>query len=295
MARLSSEEKTRIEQAQRQAQKAAEAQLRALRASQEEIIAQRVTAARETLVKEAAELINAEKVKAFEATTRLTQQLSDMQRRLERRTPHELGEPAEVDLFEQLQAALPDRVSRVPKGKKGPDLIIEVMHVDSGAGSIVIDCKNHKRWASTFVTKLRSDQRTVGADFAILSTSTFPKGARQLHIQDGVIIADPARVIVLVHLLRRHIIENYLLKLGSEARDEKAARVLDFVMSPVCIDLLDCIVKLTDELMALDHKETEVHAATWKKRTDLIRAVRDQRDQIADAFSRITHGSDAPA
>lgn len=55
-----------------------------------------MAAMRETLVKEAAELINAEKVKALQATTRLTQQLADMQRRLERRTPHELGEPAEV-------------------------------------------------------------------------------------------------------------------------------------------------------------------------------------------------------
>lgn len=89
------------------------------------------------------------------------------------------------------------------------------------------------------------------------------------------------------------IIENHPFKFGSEARDEKAARLLDFVMSPVCIDLLDCIMKLTDELVALDHKETEVHAATWKKRGELIRAVRDQRDQIADAFSRITHGSGA--
>ena len=293
MARLDSEEKARIEKTKREAQKAAEAQLRALRANQEEIISQRVAAARETLVKEAAEIINVEKVKAFEQTTRLTQQLAEMQRRLERRTPHELGEPAEVDLFEQIQAALPDRVSRVAKGTRGPDIIIEVMHNDAVAGSIVIDCKNHKRWANTFVTKLKSDQRTEGAEFAILSTTTFPRGARQLHIQDGIIVADPARVVVLVHLLRRQIIENHLLKLGSEARNEKAARLLDFVISPVCIDLLDRIVKLTDELVALDHKETEVHASVWKKRGGLIRAIRDQRDQIADAFSQIAYGSEA--
>ena len=196
---MASEETARTEKAKREAQKAAEAQVRALRAGQEKIIAQRVASAREALVEEAAELINAGKVKAFEETNGLSQRLAGMQRRLERRTPDELGEPAEVNLFEQLQAALLDRVSRVAKGTKGPDIIIEVLHNNAVAGSIVIDCKNHKRWANTFVTKLMSDQRTAGADFAILSTSTFPKGARQLHIQDGVIVADPARVTVLAH------------------------------------------------------------------------------------------------
>ena len=141
MARLDSEEKVRVERAKREAQKAAEAQLRTLRANQEEIISHRVAAAREALVEEAAELINAEKVRTFEETTKLTQQLAEMQRRLERRTPHELGEPAEVDLLEQLQAALPDRVTRVAKGARGPDIIIEVMHNDAVAGSIVIDCR----------------------------------------------------------------------------------------------------------------------------------------------------------
>jgi hypothetical protein len=291
MARLDSEEKARVERAKREAQKAVEAQVRALRAGQEEVIAQRVAAARETFVKEAAELINAEKVKAFEETTRLTQQLAEMQRRLERRTPHELGEPAEVDLFEQLQAAVPDRVSRVAKGKTGPDIIVEVMHNNVVAGSIVIDCKNHKRWANTFVTKLRSDQRTVRADFAIFSTSTFPKGARQLHIQDGVIVADPARVTVLVHLLRRQIIENYSLKLGSEARNEKAALLYEFIISPACTDLLDRLVTATDALVALDAKEADVHATTWKRRGELIRSVREVHDQFAEAVLRITHGS----
>ena len=295
-ARMEAAEKARTEQieqkAKRDAAKAAEAQLRALRAGQEEVIAQRVVAARETLLKEAAELINAEKVKAFEETTQLTQRLAEMQRALERRTPHELGEPAEVDLFEQLQAALPDRVSRVAKGTKGPDIIIEVMHNNAVAGSIAIDCKNHKRWANTFVTKLRSDKRALGAEFAILSTSTFPKGARQLHIQEGVIVADPARVTMLVHLLRRQIIENYSLRLGSEARNEKAALLYDFIVSPACTDLLDRLIKATDNLVALDSKEADVHATTWKKRGELIRDVREVHDQFAEAVLRITQSSE---
>jgi hypothetical protein len=292
-ARLKAEERARVERAKREAQKAAEAQVRALRASQEETLRQRLAAQREAFVKEAAELINAEKVKAFEETTKLTQQLAEMQRRLERRTPHELGEPAEVDLFEQLEAAFPGRVRRIAKGKSGPDVIVEVTHNNAIAGSIMIDSKNVVRWSNGYVTKLRSDQRTAGADFAILSTSTFPKGARQLHVQDGVIIADPARVTVVVHLLRRIILETYLLKLGSEAKNEKAEILYDFIISPACSDLLDRLVKLTGDLVSLDVKEADAHTTTWKKRGELIHSVREVHDQFVEAVLRITLGSEA--
>ena len=133
----------------------------------------------------------------------------------------------------------------------------------------------------------------MGADFAILSTSTFPKGARQLHIQDNVIIADPARVPVLVHLLRRQILQNHVLKLSTEARNEKAERLYDFIISPVCTDLLDRVVKLTEDMVALDAKEADAHATTWKKRGELIRAVRNVHDQFADVVSQITAGLEA--
>ena len=97
---------------------------------------------------------------------------------------------------------------------------------------------------------------------------------------------------MVTHLLRQQIIQNHSLKLGSEARNDKASLLLDFVISPVCTDLLDRIVQSTDELLGLDLKETQVHAATWKKRGELIRAVRNQRDQIAEEFSRITMGAE---
>src|SRR5438270_9758576 len=100
--------------------------------------------------------------------------------------PHELGEPAEVDLFGSLQAALPDdRVSRVGKGQRGPDVVIEILHHEAAVGLIIVESKNHARWSNKFVEKLKADQLARGADFAILSSSTFPKGVRQLHIDEG--------------------------------------------------------------------------------------------------------------
>lgn len=283
--------KAEIEKARREATEVAEIKLKALAANQEATISARLLAQRETLEKAKAKAVTDEKVKAFEEKSRLTEQLAEMQRRLERKTAHELGDPAEVDLFEQLVAAFPDdRISRVVKGQKGPDIIVEVVHNDAVVGKVVIDCKNHKRWQNGFTSKLRADQLDEGADFAILSTAVFPAGARQLHIQDNVIVADPARVPVLVHLLRRQIIDNFMLKLGAEAKDAKAGQLYNFILSPTCDDLFDRLLKLTHELQDLGVAEEKSHRLMWDKRGTLLQNVFGVREQFCGVVADIIGG-----
>lgn len=173
------------------------------------------------------------------------------------------------------------------KGQKEPDIILEIVNNGAVIGSIAIDSKNHARWQNSFTRKLRADQLAEGADFAILSSNVFPSGAQQLHIQDGVIVASPGRVPVLVHLLKRQILQSHSLKLGSEGRNEKATRLLDFIVSPACTDLLDRNVKLTEELAAVDVKEASSHKATWRKRAELIRGIRSIHDSFAENIDRI--------
>lgn len=235
--------------------------------------------------------VNAEKLRHAAEKLKLETTLADMQRRLQAKTAHALGEPSEVDLFDALVTAFPDDdVSRVVKGQKGPDVIVEVIHDGAVVGKIVLDSKNHARWSNKFTSKLRLDQHAEGADFAILSTSVFPAGVRELHIQDGVIVASPQRVVVLVHLLRRQIAENHRLKLGAKARDEKAERLLAYITSAPCTDLLDRIVKVSADLADLDRAETDQHRRVWNKRAEFIRAVQDIHRQFSDAVSAIIAG-----
>ena len=287
-AKAESQKAAEIEKAKRDAAKVAEQQIKTLKAGQDAVIKARLDAERDTAAKKLAEAVSAEKVKAFEEKTKLTEQLADMQRKLERKTAHELGEPAEIDLYEKLRAEFPnDQISRVVKGQKGPDIILEIVHNGTVVGSIAIDSKNHARWQNSFTRKLRADQLAEGADFAILSSTVFPAGVQHLHIQDGVIVASPGRVPVLVHLLKRQILQSHSLKLGSEGRNEKATRLLDFIVSPVCTDLLDRNVKLTEELVAIDVKEASSHKATWKKRGELIRGIRSIHDSFAENIDQI--------
>ena len=197
LARLA-ETQGKLAQAE-QAKAAALAQTAAVKAEQDAAVAQRVAQMQETLQKERDATVLAEKAKVL----KLQSELADMQRKLEGKSAHELGEGSEVDLFEQLRTAFEgDRIQRVPKGVNGADVIHEVIHNNKVCGKIIYDAKNRDAWQNGFATKLRSDKLAQGADHAILSSNKFPKDKSQIHCQDGVIVANPARVLAIVEILR---------------------------------------------------------------------------------------------
>jgi hypothetical protein len=281
-----------IEKAGQDAAKVAEKKLELLRQNQATVINARVAAERGKTAKEVTKAVTQERVAHAAEKLRLEGQLADMQRRLQAKTAHQIGEPAEVDLYEALCMAFPtDRVSRVVKGVPGPDVLVEVlMDDDRVAGKIALDSKAHARWSNKFTSKLRSDQLAEGADFAILSTSVFPSGARQLYEQDKVLVADPARVPVLVSLLRRIIIDNHVQRLGQEERNSKADRLYDFVLSKTCDDLFDGLLALSRDLAALDQTERKAHETTWEKRAALTSAVATIHEQFVRTVADIIGG-----
>src|SRR4029077_2145216 len=119
---------------------------------------------------------------AFDETQKLSNKVAELQRALEKKTADELGEGAEVDLFEALKDEFrDDRIERIAKGTPGADVRHVVIYNGRECGIIVYDSKNHGRHRSDHVTKLRADQLAAKADHAILSTRAFPAKTGQLH------------------------------------------------------------------------------------------------------------------
>src|SRR5262245_1032122 len=112
----------RLAQAE-QARTDAAGQIAVLKAEQQAAVEKRVTEIAETLARQKEDMqreketaVLAEKAKVL----KLTSELADLQRKLEGKSAHELGEGSELDLFEQLRAAFEgDRIQRVPKGVNG--------------------------------------------------------------------------------------------------------------------------------------------------------------------------------
>lgn len=270
------------------ARQSAQQQITDMKAEQEVALAARVQEARETLQRERDAAVLAEKAKAFDETQRLHMKLQDLQRQLESKTSNELGEGSEIDLFEQLREAFPqDRIWRVGKGVNGADVIQVVVHNGQECGKIIYDSKNRNAWQNEFVNKLRADKIAESADHAILSSNKFPKDRQQIHPQDGVIVANPARVAALAEILRGQVIRMHALRASGEEREQKSLDLYNFITSEHFKQLIDQVEMQTAKMLDLDAKEQEAHRRLWDQRNKLIRSVQKARGDLSFEVDRI--------
>ena len=275
----------------RQAKTSADQQMAALKAEQNAAIEKRVAEIQEGLLRQKEDVqrekeaqVLAEKAKVL----KLQSELADMQRKLEGKTANELGEGSEIDLFEQLKATFEgDRIQRVGKGVNGADVIHEVIHNGRVCGRIVYDAKNRNAWQNEFVTKLRADKIAHGADHAILSSNKFPKDKAHVHYQDGVIVAQPARVAAIVQLLRDQVVRMHELRISKEGREQKSIEIYAFITSEQCKQLLDQVETQAGRMLDLDTKEQEAHRRLWDARKKLINSVQKARSDLVFEIDRI--------
>ena len=271
-----------------QAQLGAQQELAALKAAQDTAVELRVEERAATLKEERDAAVLAERTRSFEETQALRQKLEDLTRKLEGKSAHELGEGSEIDLFEQLRDAFPgDHIQRVPKGVNGADVIHEVVHNGRVCGKIIYDAKNRDSWQNGFATKLKADKLAQAADHAVLSSNKFPKDKSQIHTQDGVIVANPARVLVIAEILREQIVRMHELRASKEAREEKTVALYAFVTSDHFKQLLEQVEAQAGKILELDSKEQEAHRRIWDQRGKLIRTIQKARADLTFEVDRI--------
>ena len=279
----------RVQAARNEATQAAETRLAATQAKLAEVEQAKAAAlqeARESSQKERDAAVLAEKAKVL----KLQSELQDMQRKLEGKSANELGEGSEIDLFEQLKATfenLGDTIDRVPKGVNGADVIHVVKYNGKVCGKIVYDAKNRNAWQNEFVTKLRADKIAQGADHAILSSNKFPRDKAQVHYQDGVIVAQPARVAAIVQVLRDQVVRMHELRISKEGREQKSVEIYAFITSEHCKQLLDQVDTQAGRMLELDTKEQEAHRRLWDQRKKLINSVQKARSDLVFEIDRI--------
>jgi hypothetical protein len=253
---------------------------------------------RDVLEKDKEDAVKAEKARAFEENQRLSTKVSDLQRALENKTAEELGEGAEVKLFDALKAEFPeDDIRRVPRGSAGADIVQAVMLGGKKCGTIIYDSKDHDQFRSEHVTKLRADQLAAGAEHAILSSRKLPRGTRQLELRDGVLLANPARVVVVATLIRQHLLQLHSLRVSNIEREKKTAALYEFIVSERSSSLLARIDERADYLLEERKKEITWHKNSWNRQDEAIRAIQKAKADFEQQVSSIigTTADDAAA
>jgi hypothetical protein len=285
--------KSQAEKARRDAAKAAEEQIKTLKANQEKIINQRLQAQRATFDKSKSDAVNAEKEKYFREKVKLEEKLQEMQRRLQKKSINELGDEGELDLFEQLKHAFPnDQIERIKKGRQGGDILHQIVGQKGQiCGKILYEVKNTSRFMTKYLTDLRANQLREAADHGVLSTLAFPTGAQQVAVRENLVIVHPARAVAVATLLRRQVVEVHALRLGREGREQKAQALYGFLISSRARELWDGIAKAAEDFRALDQTEKSAHEKVWGRRADLIRAMQSSTGELASAVDRIVSGT----
>jgi hypothetical protein len=277
----------------------AEAKLESLVHEHEVTLAKELGVQREILEKDAEKKLNAQMSKGFEERLKLTDKVADLQRELDRKTNEELGEGAEVDVFEALKAEFPDdKIKRIPKGTPGADIHHTIVVNGKQCGTILYDSKNHKQYRSEHVSKLKSDQIAAKADHSILSTRKFPEGKGQLILKDGVILVNPARVVAIATIVRLHLIQLDTLRSSEIEREKKTEALYEFITSEQCCLLLDRIDTKAAGLLKLQEAEMKWHNNHWNKEGEALRDIQKAKADLAFSITSIigaTGDSDEPA
>jgi hypothetical protein len=266
----------------------AEGKLSKLSEQHEITLSERLGSLREIMEKAKDAAVNAEKAKAFDENLKLINKVDALQRDLEKKTNEELGEGAEIDLFAALKKEFPgDRIDRVPKGAPGADIIHVVMLHGKECGTIIYDSKNHKAFRNEHVKKLLADQLAKMAEYAILSTHAFPAGTGQVHMQDGAVLANPARVVFVVTLIRRLLVQAHTLRLSSAERESKTAALYGFITSERFTQFLSLVDTRAEELLDQQANDIKWHKNFWKKQEEAYRAIQKVPAELSHEISRI--------
>ena len=221
--------------------------------------------------------------------------IKELERKVEHNTANQMGDGAELDLLEVLREAfLDDRITRIKKGQPGADIIHEVLYKGEVCGRIVIDSKNRQQWHWDYVSKLRQDQLDARAEYAVLSTTVFPSGKKELSIHDEVILASPARIQHIVHLLRKALVEMHVRGLTLKERDDKKSRLYNFITSSRYAQQLREVQNLTRDIQELDVDEQRQHSNVWKKRGSLAKNMEHVLREMDTEISGILEGAKAP-
>jgi hypothetical protein len=219
----------------------------------------------------------------------LQKKIAEMSRRVKK--GGDIGEGAELDLYEELRGAFPDDAIARVKGAPGV-ILHDVRYKGKSAGRIVIDSTPRQAWQHAFVTKLRQAQSEIAAEHAILATPVFPAGKRELFIESGVIVVAPARVRPMVEVLRKALITMHAAKLSDAERADKVGRLFRFIASPAFKRKLSEAADLAGEALEIDVQEKRAHDTVWKKRGTVLTRIRHILRDIDTDVSAIIESKD---
>jgi hypothetical protein len=106
-------------------------------------------------------------------------------------------------------------------------------------------------------------------------------------MQDGILLANPARVVLIAAVIRQHLLQIHTLRLSAVERENKTLALYEFITSERCTQLLGRVEAHAEELLNLQGAEIKWHEKNWKKQGESYRAIQKAKADFGNEISGI--------
>ena len=223
----------------------------------------------------------------------LRKALDAAKRKSEQGSQENQGEVLELDIQARLEQLFPqDQIRPVPKGVRGADLIQEVRNAAQQAcGNIVWETKNTKNWQQGWLDKLKDDQRTIGAEIAVLVSAALPEDIDGFGHLDGIWICGLRTWPALAAVLREQLLQVAFAHAASEGKQEKMDLLYRYLAGDQFRQKVQGIVEAFEALQSQLNRERRAMEKQWKEREKQIERVINNTVGMYGEMSGILGGS----
>lgn len=249
-----------------------EADLKAQKAMQEEL-----SKIKEETQKKAEEDQHLKILEKDKVIADLQKSLEDAKRRAEQGSQQMQGEVFEEEFEHLLSSRYPnDQILPVGKGIRGGDIVQEVWDRNGNmVGKILWELKNTKTWSEGWIEKLKSDQRTVNAEEAVLITAILPADMTTAGFRSNIWVTKRDFVFPLADTLRAKLIQLHYTKNSVKGKNEKMEILYTYLSGTEFKHRVEAIIESFTNMQQEIEKEKRYFANKWARDEKNIRQVID--------------------
>ena len=201
----------------------------------------------------------------------------DLRRKINQGSQQTQGEAFELEFEKMLRHEFPnDQILEVVKGAKGGDIVQEVCDRNgNNCGKILWEMKNTKTWSELWVDKLKGDQRSAVADYAVLISEAVPDDVESARFYKNIWITKRNFVMGLASALRLNLIQIAMAKRAVEGKKGKSELLFSYLSGTEFRLRVEAIVDAFTNMQGEIEKEKRYFSNKWARDEKNIRQVID--------------------
>jgi hypothetical protein len=201
--------------------------------------------------------------------------IGEMKRKAEQGSMQMQGEVLELALEDLLGNLFPfDRITEVPKGVRGADVIQVVCNsAQQECGKIIYESKRTRAFGRDWIEKLKADQREQGADLAVIVTEAMPADMDRFGQREGVWICNFHELQGLALVLREMLLRTRSARAAQENKGDKMEMLYEYLTGTEFRQRVEAIVEGFTGLKTELDRERNAMQRIWKAREKQIEKI----------------------